>query len=58
LLTFVQKKPDLALWSEVFADFAGMRFVPGGTGVAYRATGDVCETAKRILQKYNLAMLR
>ncbi len=57
VLTFIQRRPDLALWSEVFADFVGMRFLPNGTGVSYRATGDVCDVAKRILQKYNRARL-
>ena len=53
ILTFTQKKPDLSLWSEVFAKFPGMRFAPGGTSVTYRADGDVAAEARRVLTCYN-----
>ena len=35
-LSFVTQKPDLAVWSEVFSEFSGMRFSPSGDRVIYR----------------------
>ncbi len=57
VLTFTQRKPDLALWSEVFASFPGMRFTPGGGSVVWRASGDVSAEAKRVLICYNNARI-
>ena len=39
-LTFVVGRPDLAIWSEVFSKYRGMRFAPSGDRVIYKCTGD------------------
>ena len=41
-LTFVTPKPDLAMWSEAFAKYPGMRFSPSGDRVIYRHTDTEC----------------
>jgi transcription-repair coupling factor (superfamily II helicase) len=55
-LSFITGKPDLALWSEVFASFPGMRFGPGGDRVIYRVKGEPQETGAAILVEYCKAM--
>ena len=49
-LTFVTPKPDLAMWSEAFAKYPGMRFSPSGDRVIFRHTDAECaKLAERIL---------
>ena len=57
-LIFILKKPSLALWSEVFAKYPGMRFAPSGDRVIYRLTdADVCAAAVGIMKEYRAAEL-
>jgi hypothetical protein len=52
-LIFVVKRPDLALWSEVFAKWKNMRFGPVGDRVIYRPdNADVCSIASKIMKDY------
>ena len=52
-LVFVTKRPDLSIWSEVFAKWKNMRFGPGGDRVIYRPEGpDVCYVASKIMKDY------
>ena len=51
-LIFVVKKPDLAVWSEVFAKNDGMKFSPAGDRIIYRITGDATECAAKIMREY------
>lgn len=39
VLTFSVEKPDLAVWSELFAKYPGLAFRPGGGAVACRLRG-------------------
>ena len=39
VLIFHLAKPNLAIWSEVFANYKGMRFAPTGDRVLYKFTG-------------------
>lgn len=56
-LTFITKRPDLALWSEVFSEWQGMRIEPSGDRVVYRiADGDVTGAARGIMEDYYRAM--
>ena len=56
-LAFVTKKVNLALWSEVFAEWRGMRVAPSGDRVIYRiADGDVTSAARGIMESYYRAM--
>ena len=46
-------KPDLALWSELFSKYKGMRFSPSGDSVTYKFKGtEPSRTAKAILLDY------
>ena len=52
-LTFVMQKPDLAIWSELFPKYAGMRFAPSGDRVIYRChNADAALTAESIVKDY------
>ena len=54
-LIFVMEKPDLEIWSEVFASFKNISFRPMGQNMAvfYRmGKGDECENALSVLQAY------
>ena len=42
ILTFVIKKPDLAMWSEAFAKYPGMHFSPSGDRVILRHKESEC----------------
>jgi transcription-repair coupling factor (superfamily II helicase) len=46
-------KPDLAIWSEIFADYRGMRLSPTGDRVIYKhKSNETTKVAKEILTKY------
>ena len=46
-------RPDLAAWSEIFADFPGMRLAPSGEKVLYKIKGnEPTKVAKQVLCKY------
>jgi transcription-repair coupling factor (superfamily II helicase) len=45
-------KPDLAIWSEIFADFPGMRLAPSGEKVICKPKGEATKTAKQVLVAY------
>jgi transcription-repair coupling factor (superfamily II helicase) len=45
-------KPDLAIWSEIFADFPGMRLAPSGDRVICKPKGEATKTAKQVLVAY------
>ena len=50
-LTFVTPKPDLAMWSEAFAKYPGLRFAPSGDRVVLRHTSTECAAlAEEILK--------
>ena len=52
-LIFNVGRPDLALWSELFSKYKGMRFAPSGDSVTYRFTGgEPSRVAKSILTDY------
>ncbi len=52
-LIFHTGRPDLSLWSEVFAEFAGMRIAPSGDRVIYRYNGqDAVGVGAKILGEY------
>ncbi len=52
-LLFVTKKPDLAIWSEVFAKWKNMRLGPVGDRIIYRPdTPDICAVASKIMKDY------
>ena len=52
-LVFVTKKPDLAVWSEVFSANEGLRFSPGGDRIIYRlGSADATECAVKIMKDY------
>ena len=52
-LIFHTGRPDLSVWSEVFAKYGGMRIAPSGDRVIYRYTGtDVVKTGAKILELY------
>ena len=52
-LVFVTKKPDLAVWSEVFSENPTLRFSPSGDRVIYRLSGaDATEWAVKIMKDY------
>ena len=56
-LIFVTRRPDLALWSEVFASWQGMRIAPSGDRVIYRiADGDLTGACRGIMEDYYRAM--
>ena len=56
-LTFTVGIPDLAVWSEVFMKYHGMRFALGGTRVTYKCPkGDCIEALCEILENYCKAM--
>ena len=55
-LYFVTGKPDLALWSEVFSKYKGMRFAPSGDRVIYKCQGDdYAAAAAAVMRDYYLA---
>ena len=55
-LTFVTQHPDLGVWSEVFAEYPGMRFAPSGDRIIYRTRGeDVIGVAAAIMRRYSAA---
>ena len=52
-LMFVTKRPDLAVWSELFDKYKGMRFAPSGDRVVYRHGAiDATDVASKILVDY------
>jgi transcription-repair coupling factor (superfamily II helicase) len=54
-LCFISDKPDLAVWSELFARFAGLSFLGVGSPVVVyrmRKGDDPAEMARRILSSY------
>ena len=52
-LTFHVGRPELAIWSELFAAFPGMRFSPNGERVILRDTsGEPARTASLVLRAY------
>ena len=52
-LIFNVGRPDLALWSELFSKYKGMRFAPSGDSVTYRFTGgEPSRAAKSVLTDY------
>ena len=56
VLTFVTDRPDLAVWSEVFEKYKGMRFkTAGSTSVIYKYRGDPAKIASEILGCYTQA---
>ena len=56
-IIFRTGKPNLALWSEVFAKFPSMRIAPGGESVIYRTkSGEPISEIVNILCTYSLAM--
>ena len=55
-LVFIVKRPDLAIWSEVFSRWHGMRFAPTGDRVIWRlANGEPAEAAAKIMKDYYTA---
>jgi hypothetical protein len=59
MLTFTVVKPDLALWSEIFSGYKGMRFSPSGDSVIYKFKGaEPSSTAKAILLDYYKAYIQ
>ena len=59
VLTFTVVKPDLALWSELFMGYKGMRFSPSGDSVIYKFKGaEPSRTAKAILLDYYKAYIQ
>ena len=58
LLTFTLEKPDLSVWSELFAKYPGLAFRPGGGAVACRLRGEEegSTVALAILSDYVAAM--
>ena len=58
-LIFNTGKPSLALWSELFPKYNGMRFSPTGESVTYRFKGaEPSKTAKAILLDYYNAWIQ
>ncbi|MBQ8529133.1 MAG: transcription-repair coupling factor [Clostridia bacterium] len=56
-LTFVTRAANLAIWSEVFAEFRGMRVAPSGDRIIYRISeGDLTGIAREIMESYYRAM--
>ena len=51
-LIFQLTKPDLALWSEVFAKYKGMRFAPTGDRVVYKFSGEPSRIGCEIMKNY------
>ena len=52
-LIFSIGRPNLALWSELFSKYKGMRFSPSGDSVVYRFKGaEPSKVAKSILFDY------
>ena len=55
-LIFTVGKPDLALWSELFGKYKGMRFAPTGDRVIYKFRGnEPSKIGKEILLDYSSA---
>ena len=52
ILTFHIGKPDLALWSELFSRYKGMRFSPTGDRVIYKFRGEPSKVGLDILKGY------
>ncbi len=50
-LIFSLTKIDLALWSTVFAEFAGMRFAPSGDRIVYKFKGEPTKVGCAIMRK-------
>ena len=49
-------RPDLALWSELFSKYKGMRFAPSGDRVVYRFRGgEPSKIARAIVMDYYTA---
>ena len=52
-------KPDLALWSELFSKYKGMRFSPSGDSVSYKFKGaEPSKIAKEIVLDYYKAYIQ
>ncbi len=55
-LIFTVGKPDLAVWSELFDKYRGMRFAPSGDRVIYKyGKADAAKVAAEILENYRAA---
>ena len=55
-IVFMVKQPNLALWSEVFSRFLGMRFGPTGDRVIFRTTdAELAAITAKILTEYHKA---
>ena len=58
-LVFSVGRPDLALWSELFSRYKGMRFSPTGESVIYRFKGgEPSRTARAVLLDYYTAYIQ
>ena len=52
-LTFITRRPDLAVWSELFDKYRGMRFAPSGDRVIYKyGARDCAKCMCEILEDY------
>ena len=52
-ITFIMQRPNLAIWSELFDKYRGMRFAPSGDRVTYRCTdGDIALRVVSIVKDY------
>ncbi len=51
-LFFIFAKPDLALWSELFGKYKGMRFSPSGDRVIYPFKGEPSKVGVSIMKDY------
>jgi transcription-repair coupling factor (superfamily II helicase) len=53
-IVFMVKQPNLAIWSEVFSSFPGMRFGPSGDRVIFRTSdGELASITARIMTEYH-----
>lgn len=51
-LFFIFAKPDLAIWSEIFGKYKGMRFAPSGDRVIYAFKGEPSRAGSEIMKDY------
>ena len=59
MLIITVGRPDLALWSELFSSYKGMRFSPSGDSVTYRFKGaEPSRVARAILLDYYKAYIQ
>jgi transcription-repair coupling factor (superfamily II helicase) len=56
-IVFVTPRPNLAIWSEVFGEYPGMRFAPSGDRIIYRMRAeDAVSAAASIMRRYESVM--